>query len=140
MPFALYPSLFFTVLLLLTTAYFLLGGLPLLTLKHDTPMDARFVHGFFRLYYKALFFAALGAAASFALWGRPWFALGAVAVGLLAVALRKSLIPAMQRLDAQIQSRDETAVQRFRKVHVLALACNLAQLIVLVWCTTLLSP
>ena len=58
---ALYASFFFTVALLVTTAYFLMGGLPLLTLKHDTPLDARFVQGFFNVYYRAAFWASLGA-------------------------------------------------------------------------------
>ena len=58
---ALYASFFFTVALLVTTAYFLMGGLPLLTLKHDTPLDARFVRGFFNVYYRAAFWASLGA-------------------------------------------------------------------------------
>ena len=57
---ALYASFFFTVALLVTTAYFLMGGLPLLTLKHDTPLDARFVRGFFDVYYRAAFWASLG--------------------------------------------------------------------------------
>ena len=55
---ALYASFFFTVALLVTTAYFLMGGLPLLTLKHDTPLDARFVRGFFNVYYRAAFWAS----------------------------------------------------------------------------------
>ena len=57
---ALYASFFFTVALLVTTAYFLMGGLPLLTLKHDTPLHARFVRGFFDVYYRAAFWASLG--------------------------------------------------------------------------------
>ncbi len=72
---ALYASFFFTVALLVTTAYFLMGGLPLLTLKHDTPLDARFVRGFFNVYYRAAFWASLGAFVSYALWGRYPFAL-----------------------------------------------------------------
>ena len=73
---ALYASFFFTVALLVTTAYFLMGGLPLLTLKHDTPLDARFVRGFFNVYYRAAFWASLGAFVSYALWGRYPFAPG----------------------------------------------------------------
>ena len=33
-----FAALGFTVALLVTTAYFLMGGLPLLILKHDTPV------------------------------------------------------------------------------------------------------
>ena len=39
---ALIAALIFTVALLVTTAYFLMGSVPLLILKHDTVLDARF--------------------------------------------------------------------------------------------------
>ena len=39
-------ALFFTVVLLAVTTYFLLGSVPLLTLKHDNPIDARFIKSF----------------------------------------------------------------------------------------------
>ena len=66
---AIYAAFFFTVALLVTTAYFLMGGLPLLTLKHDTPLDARFIRGFFNVYYLAAFWTSLGALVSYTLWG-----------------------------------------------------------------------
>ncbi len=50
---AMISALFFTVALLVTTTYFILGSIPLLVLKHDTPLDARFVRGFFDIYYVA---------------------------------------------------------------------------------------
>jgi len=139
MPSAVFPSLFFTVILLVATAYFLLGGLPLLILKHDTPMDARFVRGFFNVYYKADFYAALGAALSYGLWGRIAFAAGAAGLALVAVLLRKNLIAAMQDLGARIAQDDGSAISGFRKMHVAALLVNLAQLVVLVWSLTKLS-
>ena len=46
-------ALFFTVALLVIIAYFLMGGLPLLVLKHDVPLDARFIRTFFNAYYAA---------------------------------------------------------------------------------------
>ena len=47
MPVSLIIALIATVALFATTAYFLFGSVPLLVLRHDTPMDARFVRGFF---------------------------------------------------------------------------------------------
>jgi hypothetical protein len=47
--------------------------------------------------------------------------------------LRNSLLPAMQRLGARIEARDDGAVGQFRRVHVTALLVNLLQLVVLVW-------
>jgi hypothetical protein len=130
---ALYAAIFFTVVLLVTTAYFLMGGLPLLVLRHDTPVDARFIRGFFNVYYKAAFLAAAGATASFALSGRPFFALGVGAVALVVLALRRRLIPAMEQLGERIQSSDAQALDGFRRIHSAALLANLAQLVALVW-------
>lgn len=139
MAFAIYPSLIFTVAMLVTTAYFIMGGVPLLILKHDTPMDAWFVRGFFNIYYKAAFGTALGACLSYTLWGRFAFALGTATLAGVALLLRRSLLPAMQRLGAQIQAADDDAIRRFRKVHSAALCVNLLQLIVLVWGTAQLK-
>jgi hypothetical protein len=138
-PFAIYPAFFFTVVLLVTTAYFLLGGLPLLVLKHDEPLDARFIGSFFNLYYKAAFWAALGAAVSYAMWGRLGLAFGAAALAAAAVVLRKQFLPVMQQLGSEIEANAEGAVQRFRKIHGIALLVNLGQLVLVVCGTIQLS-
>ena len=136
---AVYPAFFFTVALLFTTGYFLLGGLPLLVLKHDVPLDARFIRGFFNVYYNAAFWTAVGACASYALWGHIGFALGAALIAALATLLRSYLLPAMQQLGSQIEANDGTAIRRFRRVHVIALLLNFAQLVVLVYGTLQLA-
>ncbi len=136
---AIYPAFFFTVVLLVTTAYFLLGGLPLLVLQHEVPLDARFVRSFFNVYYKAAFWAAAGASVSYALWGRFAFAAGAAALAALAWFLRRQLVPAMQQLATQIETNADGAIRRFRRVHGAALLVNLVQLVVLVWGTIQLS-
>src|SRR2546421_11166267 len=122
---AIYPSLFFTVALLFVTAYFLLGGLPLLILKHDVPLDARFIRGFFNVYYKAAFWTAVGACASFALWGRFGFAIGAAAIAIVATVLRMHLVQAMHQLGILIEANEESAIQRFRRMHATPLLINL---------------
>ncbi len=131
--FATLAALFFTVILMVTTAYFLMGGLPLLILQHDTPLDARFVRSFFDVYYKAAFVAATGAAVSYALSSRPVFALGNAGVAVLVLLLRAKLIAAMAQLGGLIQQGEVQAIRRFRRVHGTALAMNLVQLIGLVW-------
>lgn len=133
MPSALYGAFFFTVALLVTTAYFLLGGIPLLVLKHDMALDARFIRAFFNLYYRAAFWTSLGACSSYALWGRFAFAAGAAAMAAMAVLLRHRLVPAMQSLGERIAESDARAIRSFRQVHAAALLVNLAQLVVLVW-------
>ena len=130
---ALYPALLFTVALLVTTAYFLLGGLPLLVLDHDSALDARFIRGFFNLYYKAAFVTSAGASLSFAGLGQGGYALGAAGLALVALALRSQLIPRMDELGSQVQSSAPLAIRRFRQVHAVALLVNLAQLVLLVW-------
>jgi 4-amino-4-deoxy-L-arabinose transferase-like glycosyltransferase len=139
MPEAIYPALFFTVASLVTNAYFLMGGLPLLVLKHDTGLDARFVRGFFNVYYKAAIVTAVGACVSYALWGRFTFALGAAALILVALLLRRSLLPAMQDLSKRLQGPDDHAIRSFRRMHLAALSLNFAQLVVVVWGITQLS-
>lgn len=130
---AMYGAIFFTVVLIGTTAYFLMGGLPLLILKHDIALDASFVCGFFNVYYRVAFWAALGACVSYALWERPAFAAGAAGIAVVVTLLRRRLLPAMQQLGTRIEASDSAAVQRFRRAHVAALLVNFAQLVVLIW-------
>lgn len=137
--FPTFAALFFTVALMVTTAYFLMGGLPLLILKHDTPLDARFVRSFFDVYYKAAFVSATGACISFAWSSRPGFALGHAGVAVMVVLLRAKLMAAMAFLGERIEKGEMQAIKRFRKVHSVALTMNLAQLVALVWGLTQIS-
>lgn len=128
-----YISFFFTVVLLVTTAYFIMGGIPLLTLSHDTPLDGRFSRRFFEIYYTCALVGAVGATLSYAAWGRPVFALGTAAIAGVVVLLRCNILPAMARLGSSIQSSDPGAIARFRRVHTAALLANLVQLLLVVW-------
>jgi hypothetical protein len=136
---ALYAALVFTVVLLVVTAYFLMGAVPLLILTHDVGLDARFVRGFFNTYYLAAMVAAGGAAASYGLAGQPAFALGAAAIVLAAAALRRRIIPTMDLVGTQIQEGAIGAIRRFRTLHVTALMVNLVQLVAIVWGLTALK-
>ncbi len=130
---ALVAALGFTGALLVTTAYFLMGGTPLLTLAHDTPKDARFVGSFFNVYYRAAIFIAGATAVSYALAGRLAFAAGAAALALLAALLRRQVISNMAALGARIESGDTAAISSFRRLHGAAILINLAQLVLIVW-------
>jgi hypothetical protein len=136
---ALILALFFTVALLVTTAYFIMGSIPLLILKHDTPLDARFVRGFFNIYYRAAFLTASATAVSFASAGRPGIAAGAAALALIAVVLRKMIIPKMDSLGTQIQSNYMDAIPGFRRTHITAILINIAQLAAIVFSLIKLS-
>lgn len=129
---AMIAALFFTVALLVTTMYFILGSIPLLTLKHDTPMDARFVRTFFNIYYRAAVVTAGATSICYALAQRPALAIGAAALALLALALRRNIIPKMEALGTQIQSNAE-AIPGFRRTHVIAIVINVVQLVAIVW-------
>lgn len=129
----LIAALFFTVALLVTTAYFLLGSVPLLVLKHDTPMDSRFVRGFYNTCYLATMFIASAAAVSYAHAGRLAPAMGGGAIALLAAGLRRKIIPRMESLGARIQDGETNAVLAFRRIHIAAILLNLAQLVCIVW-------
>lgn len=130
---ALIAALFFTVALLVTHAYFLLGSVPLLILKHDTPMDARFVRGFFNTYYLAAMYTASATAVSLALSGRLALAAGAATLALLAALLRRTIIPKMDSLRAQMPASEANTIPEFRRMHVAAILANLAQLVLIVW-------
>lgn len=130
---SMFAALFFTVALLVTTAYFIMGSIPLLVLKHDTPLDARFVRGFFNTYYVAAFVTATATSISFASAGRPGLAAGAAALALVAIALRKKIIPKMDSLGAQIQSDYMNAIPGFRRTHITAILINVTQLVAIVW-------
>lgn len=130
---AMIAALVFTVALLVTTAYFIMGSIPLLVLKHDTPLDARFVRAFFNVYYVAAVFTASATAISYMLAGRPALATGAGALAVLALALRRKILPKMEALGGQIQADDAAAVAGFRKTHVTAIAINIVQLVAIVW-------
>jgi hypothetical protein len=136
---ALIAALFFTVALLVTTGYFILGSIPLLVLSHDTPLDSRFVRGFFNIYYLGAMFTAAGTAISYALAAKPIFAAGAAALALLAAMLRRKVIPQMDSLGGQIAAGAADAVARFRRTHLLAIVINLLQLVLIVWSLTTFS-
>jgi hypothetical protein len=121
-------ALFFTVALLAITAYFLLGSVPLLVLKHDDPVDARFIRSFYITYFKIALIVAVATSASYVVAGRPAFAAGAATIAMLTLVLRGKLIPRMDLLGTQIQANDAVAIPAFRKIHRSAILINLAQL------------
>ena len=84
-------------------------------------------------FFAWVFYAAIGASASYALSGRFAFAVGTAAIALVAVALRRGVIPAMELIGGQIEADGASAIARFRKVHSVALLTNLVQLVVIVW-------
>jgi hypothetical protein len=133
-------SLGSTVALLCTMGFFMMGSLPLMILKHDTPLDARFIRGLFALYYAAVMATASVAAASCALTSRPSFAAGMVAIAALAVLLRRVIVGRMDALRATMTADDAPGIASFRRLHVRGMLINVAQLGAVVWGLTRLAP
>ena len=130
---ALLIALFFTVALLVITTYFILGGVPLLILKHDTPMDSRFVRGFFDTCYLVTMMTATATAVSYVFAGWSALAAGAVVLALLAAILRRKIIPRMDALRDQIQVTGEIPRSAFRRIHAAAILINVTQLVLILW-------
>jgi hypothetical protein len=116
-----------------------MGGLPLLILKHDTPLDSRFIRSFFNVYYYAAMITAAGTSISYAFLGRIDFAIGAGAIAIAAAFLRRIVLPKMDQLHAQILTDDASAIRQFRQIHIALLMGNLLQLVIVVWSLTTLS-
>jgi hypothetical protein len=117
-----------TVALLCSMGFFLMGSLPLLILKHDTAMDARFIRGLFKLYYQAVMVTGAGAALAYALAARPGFAAGMAAVAVLAFCLHRTIVGRMDALRETMTPTDHAAISRFRRLHVGGMLINLVQL------------
>jgi hypothetical protein len=117
------------VLLLVWMGFFMLGSLPLLILKHDTPLDARFIRGLFDVYYKAVMIVASAGALTHALAHRPISAAGLLAIGAVAFFSRVAILARMDRLRFGASPLDSAGIRRFRKLHVLGMALNFAQLL-----------
>jgi hypothetical protein len=132
-------TLLSAVALIVITLYFLMGGTPLMKLKHDTSLDAQFIRNFFGAYCKISICVALLALVVNALVGRFGFAVGAAGITLLAVGFRLTLIPAMALVGAQIQASQVGAIQKFRRLHIASLLVIFTQLLVIGWSLTGIS-
>jgi hypothetical protein len=124
-------ALLFTVLLLAVTTYFLLGSIPLLLLKHDNPIDGRFIRSFYITYFRIAICVAVSTVLSYLMASRLALALGASGVTLLTLFLRSRLIPMMDQLNAQIRDHHVVAIPEFRKVHKSAITINMLQMLVI---------
>ncbi|WP_431124630.1 hypothetical protein [Variovorax paradoxus] len=132
-------ALIATVILLVWMGFFMMGSLPLLVLKHDTPLDSRFIRGLFNVYYVAVMLTASAAALSYAWSGKSAFAIGMALIAVLAFALRRwIIIPRMDLLRHTIPATG-TSIFRFRRLHVAGMMLNMAQLCTVAWALTRLG-
>ena len=128
-----------TVGLLISMGFFMLGSLPLLVLKHDTPLDARFIRGLFHYYYCAVMVTATVAALGYAYADRLVFLLGMCCVATLALLLHRVVVSRMDRVRETMTPTDGAAISRFRRLHVGGMLLNVIQLGTVAWGLTFLG-
>jgi hypothetical protein len=129
--FLTYAAFALLVILLVWMGFFTLGSLPLLVLKHDTPLDARFIRGLFDVYYKAVMLTATVGALAHLASGRLPSGMALAAIALIALASRRTILGGMDRLRAVMTPIDAAAIRRFRRLHVTGMALNFVQLVTL---------
>ena len=117
-----------TVALLVWMGFFFMGSLPLLVLKHDTPLDARFIRGLFDVYYRAVMATAGVGALGYALADHPAIALVMLGLAGLAGFCRRWIVGLMDRARNAIAAGDASAILRFRRLHIGGMMLNVAQL------------
>jgi len=118
-----------TVASLVWMGFFMLGSLPLLVLKHDTPLDARFIRGLFNVYYTAILVTSTVGAVAYAFNGRPLFAFAAALVAAVGAAGRFGVVRHMDMLRAGMSAEDSAGIRRFRRVHIGGMLVNVALLL-----------
>ena len=117
------------VILLVWMGFFMFGSLPLMILKHDTPLDARFIRGLFDVYYKAVMVTAGVGALANAVAGRPAVAIGMGIVALIAFFSCRNILSRMDALRAAMTATDTTRIRQFRSLHVWGMVLNVVQLV-----------
>lgn len=117
------------VILLVWMGFFMLGSLPLMILKHDTPLDARFIRGLFDVYYKAVMVTAGAGALAHGVAHRPVIAAGMAGVALIAFVSRRRILSRMDELREAMTATDTGRIRQFRSLHVWGMVLNLAQLL-----------
>src|SRR5436190_9608614 len=111
-------ALISAVVLLVWMGFFMMGSLPLLILKHDTPVDSHFIRGLFNLYYVAIMATGIVGAASAAIAGRAAAALGLGFVAAIGFAGRHWFVARMDLVRRTMTAGDSLAIRRFRRLHI----------------------
>ena len=117
-------ALISAVVLLVWMGFFMMGSLPLLVLKHDTPLDSRFIRGLFNLYYVAIMATGIVGAGSAAIAGRAAAALGLGFVAAVGFAGRHWFIARMDLVRSTMTADDSLAIRKFRRLHIVGMLLN----------------
>lgn len=118
-----------TVAMLISMGFFFLGSLPLLILKHDKPMDARFIRCVFNTHYVATVGIATIATVGRFQSGQAAMAAFMALVGAIALTGRMQIVKRMDALRSQRRATGAMQVPAFRRLHILGMAVNATLLI-----------
>jgi hypothetical protein len=127
------------VLLVFPMGIFMLATPPLLILKHDTPLDGRFIRGLFNLYYVAVMTVAIVGAIGNTLAGQRPEALAMGGLAVFVFGVRRWMISSMDTQREAIARGESMAVPRFRRLHIAGMILNVLQLGTVVWGMTRLA-
>ena len=117
-----------TVALFCWMGFFMMGSLPLLVLKHDTPLDSRFIRGLFDIYYLAVMITAGFGVVSYALAGRLVIAVAMAGMASTGFAGRYWLVSRMDAVRSTMTADDSSAIRRFRRLHITGMLLNVVLL------------
>jgi hypothetical protein len=123
-------ALISAVVLVVWMGFFMMGSLPLLILKHDTPVDSHFIRDLFNVYYVAIMSTAAVGALSSVFAGRFAIALALGGVAGFGCAGRRWLVSRMDTVRGTMSAEDSTAIAQFRRLHVAGMLLNVALLAV----------
>ena len=127
------------VILMFSMVVFMFATPPLLVLKHDTPVDGRFIRGLFNLYYIGVMSIAAVGAAGCVLIGQRALAVAMGGLVVVVFGIRRWVIANMDRLRDAITRGESTAVPRFRRLHMTGMVLNVVQLGAVAWVMTRLA-
>ena len=122
-----------TALLLVWMYYFVVGGAPLLFLKHSVPNDSRMVRGFFDVHYRVAMGLSSVGAASFAIAERLPLAIEMAFILTFAFVARRTILPRLDRLRSFVTAGDAVSIKAFRRVQLAGFMANILLLAIFTW-------
>ena len=120
------------VILLFPMGYFFLASPAFLLVKLDIPPVTQLLRGMFNAHFLMMRIAAIIGTVTFALTGRPIFAVVVTLVAAFVMWVRGWLL---QKWDTELSARDAgdaTAVRRLRRLHWVGMLCNAILLIAVI--------
>ena len=117
-------ALYAAVILLLPMLCFFLSTPTFLLVGMEVPEVTQLLRSLFNGYFLGIGMAGIVTTVMFATAGRPFFAVGAIAIAAVSIAVRRWLL---RRMDAELQARDAggaTAVRQLRVLHMKSMLIN----------------